>query len=154
MKPSIKYMVLHQIDDCNSGALTMGRCKRRNNFLDHDGLVRQVVQRLLAAVKKAQTSESTLGGLPTQPVPDLGMGIPSTEGQTNQEMPPRTTVEFMTMGEPCELKFGPCRQPLYGVKHEPLQLPTRSPPEWGSGWRPGARPSVLWENWKNGPSDS
>ena len=53
----------------------------------------------------------------------------------------------------CELKSGTCHQPLHGVKHEPLQLPTHSTPEWSSGWRPGARPSVLWENCKNRSSD-
>ena len=26
----------------------------------------------------------------------------------------------------CELKFGTCHQPLHGLKHEPLQLPTRN----------------------------
>ena len=37
-------------------------------------------------------------------------------------------VIFMTMREHCELKSGNCRQLLHGVKHEPLQLLTRSTP--------------------------
>ena len=29
--------------------------------------------------------------------------------------------------ESCQLKSGPCHQPLHGVKHEPLQRPTCRP---------------------------
>ena len=33
----------------------------------------------------------------------------------------------------CELKFGTCHQPLHGVEHEPLQLPTFSTPNGAQG---------------------
>ena len=56
------------------------------------------------------------------------MSIPSTMGQKGHEMPPKTMVDFMTVEEPCEVKFGTCRQPLHGVNYEPLPMLTRSSP--------------------------
>ena len=54
----------------------------------------------------------------------------------------------------CELEFGTCHQALHGLNHELLHVPPATPPEQSSLWRPGARPSVLWENWHNRSSDS
>ena len=50
--------------------------------------------------------------------------------------------ERLSHSNVCELKFGTCHQPLHGIEHEPLQLPTCSSPppreaqggdqEWGT----------------------
>ena len=37
-------------------------------------------------------------------------------------------VEFMAMGEPCELEIGTCHLPLHGLNDEPLQLLTLNSP--------------------------
>ena len=52
LKQLIKYIGLHQISDCSSVTLDMGRYNKRDIFLNHTRLVRQVVQRLLATVNR------------------------------------------------------------------------------------------------------
>ena len=37
-------------------------------------------------------------------------------------------VEFVTMGEPCELETGNCHLPLHRLNHEPVQLLTLNSP--------------------------
>ena len=51
---------------------------RGNQFLDHNRLVKQAVQRILATVNRVWSSNSTLSGLSMKSLPDLGMRIPST----------------------------------------------------------------------------
>ena len=69
-----------------------------------------MVQRLLATVNKAYSSNSTLSSLSVKSWTELGMFIPSIMGQNVHEMPPKTMVEFMTMEEHCELMFSTCHQ--------------------------------------------
>ena len=58
--------------------------------MDHNSLVRQVVQRPVATVNKAYSSKSILSGLSTKSSPDLGISIPGTVGQNGQKMPLKT----------------------------------------------------------------
>ena len=62
---------------------------RRSHFPDHNRPVKPAVQKLLAAVNRALSNNSTLRDLSTKSLPDLEMCIPSTEGQTGHEMPPK-----------------------------------------------------------------
>ena len=101
---------------------------RGNIFLDHNWLVRQVVQRLFATVIRPSPVRAHWVALSAKSLPDLGMSIPSTMGWKGHEMPLKTMVEYTTMGKPCEPEVGTCHLPLHRVRHEPLQLLTLNSP--------------------------
>ena len=56
---------------------------------DRNRLVRQVVQRLLVAVNRNWSSNSTYYGLSKKSSLDLGMCISSTVGQNGHKIPPK-----------------------------------------------------------------
>lgn len=67
--------------------------------MEHNRLVRQVVQRLVVTIKKAQSNNSTLSDPSMKSSPDLGMHAPSTMGQTGHEMPLKPWLQLSLKGK-------------------------------------------------------
>ena len=87
--------------------------------------------------------------------PDLEMSILNTMGQNGQKkMLPKTMVEFMTMGEPCELEIGTCHLLLQGLNLEPLKQLNFNTPR--KGFRVEMRNEALCalKNLREQPLDS
>ena len=72
---------------------------RGSHFPDHNRPAKPEVQKLLVAVNRASSSNSTLRDLSTKSLPDVGMSIPSTEGQTGHETPPKPWSKLWPKGK-------------------------------------------------------
>ena len=89
----------HKINDCNGITLDMGRSNKGEPFPRLQQTNKTGSWQAFATVNRTLSSKSTLSGLPTKSLPDLGMRILSTIGQTGHKIPPKAWSKLRPKGK-------------------------------------------------------
>lgn len=134
----------HKINDCNGITLDMGRSNKGEPFPRLQQTNKTGSWQAFATVNRTLSSKSTLSGLPTKSLPDLGMRILSTIGQTGHKIPPKAWSKLRPKGK--GLWNRECCSPSSSTR---IKSSATAVAEQQHRAKIRMRHSVLWENQQN-----